>query len=234
VVAHGRAHAGLRPQTGERLPALPPALGLDADAELGVHRQMRNMLVHYELDCECGNKLSVRETAAGAQELCSCGRTLIVPSLHELRSRAGLPAPGLSPEKVVETLLLAGKLPEEDHCVLCGVATTASICCTTECERASVVSGRPSWWVYLLGFLTFGWLGVAVARATAGDDREWGRDRIFPLPLRVCANCRDQLTRAADLKAALSRVPVYRRLLEKYPNARVSLSSWASLQKREE
>jgi hypothetical protein len=125
----------------------------------------------------------------------------------------------------VETLLLAGKLPEEDHCILCGIATDASICCTTECERAYVQSGRPSWWIYLLGFLTLGWFGVAIAHASGGEDREWGKDRIFPLPLRVCAVCQHQLTNEAELKAALRRVPLYRRLLEKYPDSRVSLSS---------
>src|SRR5262249_4052751 len=109
----------------------------------------RGPSMHYQLDCECGNKLTVRETAAGAKEQCPCGRTVVVPSLHELRRRAGLPGPGLSPEKVVETLLLAGKLPEETHCVLCGAATDRVICCTTECERAYIESGRPAWWVYL-------------------------------------------------------------------------------------
>jgi hypothetical protein len=125
----------------------------------------------------------------------------------------------------VETLLLAGKLPEERSCVLCGAVTDASICCTTECERAYVRSSRPSLWVYVLGFLTFGWLGVAAAEASRGEEREMGTDRIFPLPLRVCAACRPRLTSPADLKDALMRVSLYRRLLAKYPDARVSLSS---------
>ena len=181
--------------------------------------------VEYELECECGNRITVRETAAGVKELCSCGRTVLVPSLHELRHRAGLPQPGLTPEKVVETLLLAGKLPEDHHCVLCGVVTDGVICCTTECERAYIQSGRPRWWVYLLSILTFGWPGAAVVYATSREDREWGKDRILPLPLRVCGDCRSHLTGRPALKAALSRVPVYQRLLDKYPDARITLSS---------
>jgi hypothetical protein len=181
--------------------------------------------MQYELDCECGNKILVRETAAGAREQCQCGRTLVAPSLHELRRRAGLPEPGLSPEKVVETLLLAGRLPEDNHCVLCGTITDGVICCTTECERAYVQRGQPSAWAYLLAIITFGWIGAAVVRASAGEDREWGKDRIFPLPLQICAACRPQLTGPAELKAALSRVPVYQRLLQKYPYAQVTLSS---------
>jgi len=83
---------------------------------------------------------------------------VVVPSLRELRRQAGVRQPAVSPEFIVESLLLAGKLPEENHCVLCGVATDASICCRTECERARVDSGQPPWWVYLVAFLTFGWL----------------------------------------------------------------------------
>jgi hypothetical protein len=169
--------------------------------------------------------MTVRETAAGVKEQCDCGRTVVVPSLHELRRRAGVPEAGLSPEQVVETLLLAGKLPEERHCVLCGIATDAAICCTTECERAHVQSGERAWWVYLLGVLTCGWIGAVLIYASRGKDREWGRDRVFPLPLRVCADCRVQLAGMPALRAALSRVPVYRSLLEKYPNARITVSS---------
>ncbi len=180
--------------------------------------------VEHELDCACGKKILVREGDAGARLQCSCGRALEVPSLHELRRRAGLPPPGLRIEKVVETLLLAGKLPEERHCVVCATATEGVLCCTTECERAHVTGGRP-WWAYLLGFLTLGWLGAAAVYASAGGEQEWGTDRIFPLPLRVCASCQRRLNGTAELKAALCRVPVYRELLEKYPNARIEVSS---------
>ena len=179
--------------------------------------------MQYELDCECGDCVTVEETTAGTTALCRCGRTVEIPSLRELRRRAGLAEPAVSPELAIETLLLAGRLPEEDHCVLCGVATDTSIYCRTECERAYVLAGRPSLWVYLLAFVTFGWLGVAVAKSTAGEDQEWGKDRIFLLPLRVCNACRQGMTNPAEVKAALVRVPLYRRLLKKYPDARVSL-----------
>jgi hypothetical protein len=180
---------------------------------------------YFQLDCECGEKLTVPETAAGVTEECQCGRKVVVPSRNELRRRAGISELGLSPEIVVQTLLLAGKLPEEDHCVMCGAATDTVICCRTECERAYVKDGRPAWWVYVLGFLTLGWLGAALAYGSRKEDREWGKDRIFPLPLRICDGCRRELTSSAKLKTALGRVPVYRSLLEKYPDAKVSLTS---------
>lgn len=181
--------------------------------------------MQYELACECGEKMLVRETAAGAKEVCRCGRTLIVPSLHELRSMAGLPGPQLQPEKVIETLLLAGKLPEDRYCVRCRDATDGVICCMTECERATVLVGQPRWWMILLGILSFSWVYLILAGVTTREDQEWGQDRIFPLPLRVCPNCRPHLVKSDDLKAALCQVPVYRRLLEKYPDASVTVSS---------
>jgi hypothetical protein len=72
-----------------------------------------------------------------------------------------------------------------------------------------------------LAFLTLGWLGVVVAKSTQGEDKEWGKDRIFPLPLRVCLSCQQRLKSPAEVKAALCRVPLYERLLMKYPNSKV-------------
>jgi len=182
--------------------------------------------MQYRIPCECGAEVTVAEAAAGSKIPCSCGRTIVVPSLRELRRLSGLPAGTPSPELTIETLLLAGKLPEEDHCVLCGVATDQSVCCPTECERAYVKTSRPPWWAWVLGFLTFGWYGIAFVRVAGSyesKETEWGKDRIFPLPVRVCPECRQQLTTPEALKDALWQVPLYRPLLKKYPGARVSV-----------
>lgn len=199
--------------------------GIDRTANNSFGWSTRNAAMEYELECECGRKMTVRETAAGVKEQCPCGRTVVVPSLHELRQRAGFAEPSLSPEKVVETLLLAGRLPEERHCVLCGAATDGVICCTTECERAHIQTGERPWWMYLLSIVTFGWMGAVMVYSTRKEDREWGTDRIFPLPLRICPGCLPKLVGMPTLKAALIQVPVYARLLEKYPNARITVSS---------
>jgi len=179
--------------------------------------------MEYQIPCECGVVTDVSEGAAGARLPCVCGRTIVVPSLRDLRRQAGLPELLPSPEMAVEALLLAGRLPEENHCVLCGIATVDSVYCHTECERAYTHDGRPPWWVWLLAFLSFGWIGAAVVASSPRQETEWGKDRIFDLPLRICAACRGQLTNAEAVKEALWRVPWYRRLLKKYPNAKVSL-----------
>jgi hypothetical protein len=179
--------------------------------------------MEYQVDCECGDYVTVEETDAGTTAQCRCGRAIQVPSLSELRRSAGVAESGISPELVVESLLLAGELPEEDYCVLCGVPTEHCIICSTECARAHVESGEHPWWVHAFAFLTFGWLGALLAQFTQRDAKQSGRDIIFSLPLRICDFCRQEITNPAELKAAMSRVPLYRRLLNKYPEARVSL-----------
>jgi hypothetical protein len=178
--------------------------------------------MQYRVGCECGDCVFVEESAAGRNVLCRCGRHIVIPRLRELRRQAGVPESSPSPELEVEALLLAGKLPQEHHCVLCGVATDASICCRTVCELARVREHR-SVWGYILGFLAFGWLGLALGRAISGAETEWGKDRIFLLPLRICDACRQTLSNPAELKQGLRRVALYQRLLKKYPDARVSL-----------
>ncbi|MCI0378601.1 MAG: DUF1922 domain-containing protein [Gemmataceae bacterium] len=179
--------------------------------------------MEYQIRCECGHVMAVPESAAGTSARCGCGRTLVVPSLRELRRRAGLSEPPLSPALEVEALLYAGRLPEEDHCVLCGAVTDHCIYCRTECERAYVTDSKMPFLVRLFGgFLsgiTFGWY------VFLGDEREptvCGQDRVYALPLRVCNECAQALS-PDILCDALSRVPLYERLLKKYPHAILSL-----------
>jgi len=178
--------------------------------------------MEFQIPCECGVTLTVGEGAAGARLRCDCGRTVIVPALDKLHREAGFPEQRVAPEMAVEALLLAGRLPEEDHCVLCGAETDESVTCLTECERAFVDDGRPSWWQYVLGYLTLGLFGALVVGASRRTEQEWGKDRVFDLPLRICALCRGDVTDSVEAKDAMRRVPLYRALLNKYPDATVS------------
>jgi hypothetical protein len=173
--------------------------------------------------CECGEDVPVTEGEAGSRTTCRCGRTLVVPSLRELRRQAGVPGDGLAPDVVIETLLLAGKLPEEEECVLCSKRTAGCVFCYVEFERAVVVDGRPPLWAVIGMVFLFGWIGALLARSARREPREWGKDRSFTLPLRLCKRCQPALTDRASLKRALRSVPLYRRLLDKYPDAWVSL-----------
>jgi hypothetical protein len=127
----------------------------------------------------------------------------------------------------IESLLLAGRLPEEDDCVLCGATTEKKVCCRTECERALVKYERPWWWwlIVLVMWVPIALLSPITVFFLPKRQRpiEHGKDRIYDLPLRICPQCRLDLTDEDEIKDAMWEVPVYRRLLEKYPDAKVSL-----------
>ena len=120
-------------------------------------------------------------------------------------------------------MLLANRLPEGPECVLCGMTTVHCISYQTICEYAHVETGdRPKWQI-VLATVTLGWLvGLLLSRDRRAP-REVGRDRVFTLPLRVCPGCGSGLTTKQAIKDAMARVPVYRRLLTKYPDAQIDI-----------
>lgn len=177
----------------------------------------------YFLPCPCGAGVRVSEAAAGTAAQCACGRPIQVPSFRELRLLSGQSAPAPPPERVVEAMLLAGQLPEDYACVLCGTWTGHTVSYRTICEQALVIAGTRPWWHILLTFAAFGWLGALLVKAERGPDREVGNDKIYSLPLRVCPGCATQLTTEDAVRDALARVPLYRRLLQKYPDAVIDM-----------
>lgn len=171
--------------------------------------------------CRCGNRLSVNEGAAGTQLPCSCGRTINVPTLRELRAATGDSA--LAPEFEVERLLLNGWIPEGERCVCCDSPAEIHRF-WVQCDKAVVVqSEQRSILAYLLLWLITP-LGALLAWGTRGrgNSVEHGRDIVYRLPLRVCDTCRNELKKEEAIMEALRSVPVYARLFEKYPAARAN------------
>jgi hypothetical protein len=164
--------------------------------------------------------VTVTEGSAGATAPCSCGRAIPVPALKELRVRAGLSAYDPSPELVVEHLIRTAELPGGNVCVECGVDTDNVIHIITECERRWV---RPlgGTWSLPIPLLP---LPIHVIVRDANETREFGRDKVYRLPLVICPVCQRALRGRAGLKKCLRGVAVYDRLLGKYPNARVRLA----------
>src|SRR6516165_6631357 len=103
--------------------------------------------MNLSVSCECGKVVAVTEGDAGGRLACSCGRKVAVPSLRELRRQSGMPQKEPEPDLVVEALLIAGKLPEEQECVLCSEVTSGCVTCFVEIEKAQVSDGRRPWWV---------------------------------------------------------------------------------------
>jgi hypothetical protein len=74
----------------------------------------------------------------------------------------------------------------------------------------------------LLGVLVSPWVWL-VARWQR-DEKEYGRDKVYTLPLRVCPACQPTLRKRAGIKECLRSVPEYDSLLDKFPAARVGLA----------
>jgi hypothetical protein len=165
----------------------------------------------------------VREGLAGTRRTCTCGRVITVPSLHELRRQAGLAPYEVSPELVIEHRLASGELPAERTCVRCGAETDEVLLVRAECERLQVrTSGDPSGVLMTLALLLTGWLIILPRRR---QQSEYGKDKIYTLPLVVCPECRASLRNHKEIKTALRQVPEYRRLLDKFPDAVVYWTS---------
>lgn len=182
-----------------------------------------------QLQCDCGETITVTEAKAESDVPCKCGREVRVPPFFELRQMAGMTLE--VPELVVQRLLAAGRLPEETACLICCVQTTAVCRCWLECERAMVVSQRHGVWFYLIsllglfsGFYFFLFiLNILIINSMRGPHEEYGHDRLFYLPLMVFPRCRGTLEEPRSLRAVLARVPAFRELLAKYPQARAQL-----------
>jgi hypothetical protein len=174
-------------------------------------------ILQFRVNCECGNQIVVKEGSAGARIACPCGRSISVPSLKELRIQAGLPPYELSPELVIEHLLAAGELPFGKTCVQCQQETDEIIQVNTECERAWVHrTGGFSWGTLLFSMFV---LPIRIWFWERREETVYGKDKIYPLPLRVCQACQRTLRRQRAIKECLRRIPEYDRLLDKFPDA---------------
>jgi hypothetical protein len=140
----------------------------------------------FRVPCECGGYVTVSEGAAGAHVNCSCGRIIDVPSLSELRERAGLPAHHVTAKVIIENMLANGELPTMPACVRCKSATDDTFTVTVECEKAWGRDPGPIWPIVWL----FAWWGVVLIQR---EGKEYGSNLMLHLPIRMCGSCRRRL-----------------------------------------
>jgi len=128
----------------------------------------------------------------------------------------------LSPEVRIEQMLQLGMLPQEDRCVICRKATSEKAYFWAACERAFVKQDpNRSLWVIIPAWLLFGWWFLLLLLLTR-EDQVHGTDVQFRLPLRVCSECRPDLTNTQTFHDAVYATPIYAELLEKYPDANLT------------
>src|SRR5262249_17860760 len=115
-------------------------------------------------------------------------------------------------------------VPDGDECAGCSVRTDDISYVQAECEKMEV---RRSGWAShaegVLYALFFGWFFAWMAFRNSGEPRHVGRDLTYRLPLRLCGRCAGRL-RGRALRKAMCKVPLYERLLQKYPMAKVTLA----------
>jgi hypothetical protein len=145
--------------------------------------------MEFNIRCECGGQLLISEGAAGARVPCDCGRTVIIPSLDELRKQAGVPAPDPHPVLVIEDMLAHGELPTSPTCVYCDRVTSDTLILTAECEKT--VSTGPNLIMWLFAVWVLGIFAVLLRQR---DECVVGRDLSFHLPVRLCRPCQRKLT----------------------------------------
>ena len=166
-----------------------------------------------DVRCECGKAHTVSATDAGATLKCACGREVDVPPLHVLRETAG--EFGLSPDLMLQGLILKKQLPDTDECAQCGTKTEGEVVAVVNCESAQEKE---------VGAAATGCVATpffAIVSYLPSRKRTLGRDVWFRVPVRCCPACARTLT-GDGLRTLLRKNRVCAGVLDKYPHARVT------------
>ncbi|HET6572501.1 MAG TPA: hypothetical protein VFG68_02785 [Fimbriiglobus sp.] len=174
----------------------------------------------YPIGCECGATIHVPGTSAGTTFTCKCGRQVEIPGLARLKASIGQST--VSADLELEHLTAARALPLEANCTNCGRETTNEIAFSVVCERPEDKSGGSFW--YQVFFIWFSPLLYMMHMATRQSEVH-GRNVVFRLPVRVCETCQPSLNSQSAIRDTLRQTPVYARLLDKYPHARIGNAS---------
>jgi hypothetical protein len=184
----------------------------------------------YPVACECTIVHEVPGTDAGKMFDCSCGQKVEIPRLSLLRKSAGEET--LSIDLELEHRLRDNSLPDERDCLSCDLPTDEKVMIEIHCESPFLKSpssdsdGAVGLIGVLGGAMFHGFAGLLMSmfpKSAPDQDRprEIGKFVAYQLPLRVCPSCW-QKTRSSQCKALVLKVPLYRRLIEKYPASRIT------------
>jgi hypothetical protein len=184
--------------------------------------------MNFSVNCECGRAVAVSATSAGSRLACTCGRTVDVPTLSELRRNAGLNPIPLNAAESIQKLVVLGELPNEKTCPFTGRIPDSVVWLRVECESKWVRGGERlgTLWVFFYLFL-FGWVGAWLIALRGETPREeLGRDISVDLPVRVSSEAIPSILKTTSqrkLRKAISQNPVYSKLLTEYPSAYVTV-----------
>jgi hypothetical protein len=176
--------------------------------------------MEYWVTCTCGNRIEVSESQAGTTTPCRCGNQVPVPRLSKLRSQAGKSAQDTSPELVIRYLYGSGKeVVGGNACLICDATPVVPVLCFIECEKP-MSKGEHSW----LFWIFFGLFNLTLALFYYFVRREpkiVSEGKAFEFRVALCSPCQKASLGDNTLQESLRREPVFARLFDKYPDARV-------------
>jgi hypothetical protein len=174
----------------------------------------------FSVECSCGQSLAVQASQAGTTTTCGCGAQVKVPSLSKLRELSGQHAYETSTIDVIQGMLGRGELPEGNHCAVSGEATDDVVELYVEAERIYTAKDNLMWAVIAALCISPILILTALIEMPRADV---GRQTIVRTPLRVAAAYHAKVERSGQkaLKRWLRTVPIYAKLLDQYPRARV-------------
>ena len=182
----------------------------------------------FSILCDCGKRMEVTGSQAGTDMVCSCGRTVSIPLLSQLRQMAGKDAYEAGTIDTINRMIREGELPPGDTCVISGLETSGFYNLYVHCETTWVRGGgvkRHFFVIATILFLPFWLLWALLGWALLDDKRqELGRDRGVYAPLRVRPEHYRRLSRIRsqkELRKLLRTVPIYATLLDEYPKATI-------------
>lgn len=182
----------------------------------------------YRVTCACGGETPVSASAAGGSATCRhCGKEIAVPSLSRLRQLTGKGAYEAGTADVIRRMISSGELPEGEFCQISGRPTEHVETVYVHCEKTwkrpvdSIHAYIP---FLLMGIFSLPFYLIRACSTKFHTELEvLGRDVIVPAPVRLHEDCRRELKRASQrkLRRILRNVPIYAKLLEEYPHAKI-------------
>lgn len=176
------------------------------------------------VQCECGATLPVDASEAGTTIACSCQRSLEVPRLSALRALAGSADDYGSVLERVRSQIKRGELPNNVICPMTGGQATTTLWLEILCEREWSRRTDADDGQAMLFLMFGGWLGMLFAVMHGGGRETLGSDVSIMAPLRLSQAGAAKIERMRwqrSLKRVLATTPIYKELLQAYPQARV-------------
>jgi hypothetical protein len=174
------------------------------------------MFMDYRFKCDCGREITVSQTAAGTLVDCACGRSVRVAFVGAATRPCwrGHSVAGFRGRATFACGASAGR--RRLHRLRPHTGREIALL-----DRLRTRTGRRPHPPTVVVGAAFHPVSSLLWRPS--QRRKYGQDVVFPVPFPLCSACRPMVSSTEALKAVLRLTPVYARLLDKYPEAEVSL-----------